>query len=112
MNLANNLLFLILEKIFKISSMITTGKENPTTSIQSPRVNGTVPKTPAKNGTYKMTECNNMEQVTAINNQGLPSMPIWNKEESSLKALIELNISIVTKTERERVDAFCFPRVK
>ena len=59
-----------------------------------------------------MTECSNMEQDTAINNQGFPRMPIWNREESSLKALIELNISIVTKTESERVDAFCFPRVK
>ena len=98
--------------IFKISSIIITGNEKPTTNPQSLNVKGTVPKILAKNGTYKITECKRMDRAAAINNQGFPRRPIVSREESSLKAFMALNISITTITDKDMVDAFFFPKVK
>lgn len=48
----------------------------------------------------------------ATNNQGLAKIPIVRIDESSLRAFKALNISITTRTVRERVEAFCLPTVK
>jgi len=48
----------------------------------------------------------------AINNKGLAKIPIYKIEASSDKALIALNISIITKTVKDKVEAFYFPHVK
>lgn len=50
-------------------------------------------------------------KIAKIRN-GLANIPTVNKDPSSDKALRALNISIITKTVNERVEAFLFPYVK
>lgn len=57
-------------------------------------------------------KCRAMEQKMAISNHGFPNIPICRSEESSERALTALNISMVTSTESESVDALFFPLVK
>lgn len=42
---------------------------------QSLKVKGTVPKTVAKNGTYKIMQCKNIDKAIANNNQILAKIP-------------------------------------
>jgi len=53
-----------------------------------------------------------MEPAIASKSQGFPNIPIFNSDWSSLKAFTALNISIVTKTDNERVDGIDLPTVK
>lgn len=48
----------------------------------------------------------------AISKRGFENIPTLKMEESSLNAFIALNISIITKTVRDKVDAVFFPTVK
>jgi hypothetical protein len=48
----------------------------------------------------------------AIKSKGLAKNPTVKREDSSDKAFTALNISIITKTVRESVEAFYFPQVK
>jgi len=59
-----------------------------------------------------MTQWRVMERKIATNNHGLANKPIVKIEESSLKAFKALNISMTTRTVKERVEAFCLPTVK
>jgi len=45
----------------------------------------------------------------ATNKNGLAKIPIVKSEESSLRAFKALNISIMTRTVRDKVEAFCLP---
>lgn len=66
-------------------------------------------------GTYKITECKNNDlyykyyEKQAKINKGLQKRPTLKILESSLKALTAFNISINTKTDKLRVEAFDFP---
>jgi hypothetical protein len=40
------------------------------------------------------------------------NIPVYNKDFSSLRALIALNISIITKVVKDKVEAFDLPQVK
>jgi len=91
---------------------MTTGKENIITNNQSFWLRGAVPKIWANKGTYKMTQWRVMERKMATNNHGLANKPMVKIEESSLKAFKALNISMTTRTVKERVEAFCLPTVK
>jgi hypothetical protein len=42
----------------------------------------------------------------------LENIPILRIELSSLRALRALNISMITRTLRDKVEAFCLPQVK
>lgn len=57
-------------------------------------------------------QCKATDKEIATNKSGLANIPTVNKEDSSDNALIALNISIITKTVSERVEAFYFPHVK
>lgn len=48
----------------------------------------------------------------ASNRRGLQNSPMERIEESSERALRALSISIITKTERDRVEAFYLPHMK
>jgi len=52
------------------------------------------------------------DPAIAIKRKGLQKIPILNKEVSSLKAFKAFNISIITKTVKERVEAVDLPQVK
>ena len=57
-------------------------------------------------------QCKATEKQMAISSQIFPNIPILRSEVSSLNAFKALNISIITSTVNERVEAFCFPIVK
>lgn len=52
------------------------------------------------------------EPAMASNRRGLQNSPMERIEESSERALRALSISIITKTERDRVEAFYLPHMK
>ena len=54
----------------RTSSMITTGNAKRMTSIHSLKESGTIEKTSAKNGTYRMTKCKPNETAIAQSNHG------------------------------------------
>jgi len=60
-------------------------------------------------GIYKMIEWKAKDPAIAAIKIGLANIPIVNILESSLKALIALNISIVTRTDNDIVEAFALP---
>merc|ERR1712238_88818 len=90
---------------FKISSKMITGKLNKNTNNQSMASWGLILKTAAMVGTYKMKKCITNEAAMATNNQGLTHGGIVKREPSSLTAFKALNISMVTKTDNDNVDA-------
>lgn len=94
---------------FRISSMRITGKATASTKSHSLRLRGTIPNTCARNGTYKMTKCKANEIDMASRSHGLTQGGMLTRLTSSDRALRELNISMATKTERDRVIAFTLP---
>lgn len=54
-------------------------------------------------------QCKNTEHPIAYIKKGFANKPTFNIEESSDKAFIAFNISIITKTVSDNVDAFIFP---
>lgn len=56
--------------------------------------------------------CKEEDKAIAINNKGLAKIPTVATEDSSDKALIALNISIITNTVKDKVEAFYLPQVK
>lgn len=95
-----------------ISSNKTTGKENIKTNFQSFKLRGTVLKICSKKGTYNIMQCKDVETIIATHRIGLLNSKVESIDCSSLKAFNALNISIITKTVNERVEAFCFPHEK
>lgn len=59
-----------------------------------------------------MTQCRAIEEQTARMRIGLMNRPVLRILWFSLKALKALNISIITRTERDRVEALALPAVK
>jgi len=57
-------------------------------------------------------QCKDIEIKTAPIKDGLVKGLTYNKEPSSDKALKALNISINTRTVKDKVEAFYFPTVK
>lgn len=57
-------------------------------------------------------QCKITEPAMATSKNGLAKIPISKREASSDKALTALNISIITKTVKDKVEAFYFPQVK
>lgn len=57
-------------------------------------------------------QCNMIDIAIATSKYGLANNPITNIDPSSDNAFKALNISIMTKTERLRVDAFYLPQEK
>lgn len=94
------------------SSMRTTGKATTNTNNHSLKLSGTIPNTFAKNGMYSIKKCKPNETDIARRSHGLTQGGIVSRLVSSDKAFNELNISIATKTERERVVAFTLPDLK
>ena len=89
-----------------------TGKAHRTTNIHSLKLNGTMDKIVAKLGTYKITKCNPKETNIAMSKYGLIHGGEVNKLESSDKAFKALNISMVTRTDKDNVDALALPSLK
>jgi len=65
-----------------------------------------------KKGMYTIIMCIKVDRVAAAMRYGFTSGVTTKRELSSLKALNALNISIITKTESERVLALTLPAVK
>lgn len=97
---------------FRISSIMITGNATARTKSHSFKDSGTMPKILARNGTYRIKKCKPNETDMARRSQGLTQGGIVNKLPSSERALRELNISMATKTESERVDALILPERK
>lgn len=93
----------------RTSSINITGKATANTNNHSFRLRGTMPNIWARKGTYRIRKCRPNETDIAIRSQGLTQGGIDKRLPSSDRALSELNISIATSTERERVMAFTFP---
>jgi hypothetical protein len=89
--------------------MIITGKENPITNDQSLNDNAVVEKIPFNRGIYKIRQWKRTDPIQATIKIGLAKIPIVKILESSLRALIALNISIVTRTDKDIVEALAFP---
>ena len=92
--------------------MKQTGAAHKTTSIHSFQDNGTIENIAAKLGTYKITKCKPNDTNIAMSKYGLIQGGEVNKLASSLSAFNALNISIVTKTDKDNVEAFAFPSLK
>ena len=70
---------------------------------------GTIEKTLARKGTYRMTKWRPKETAIATRSHGLTHGGIVTSEPSSEIALSALNISMVTRTERDIVLAVSLP---
>lgn len=92
--------------------MMHTGNAHNTTNIHSLKLKGTMEKIVAKLGTYKITKCNPKETNMAMSKYGLIQGGDLNKLESSDKAFKALNISMVTRTDNDNVDALALPSLK
>lgn len=68
-----------------------------------------VEKTPFKRGIYKIMQWKSIDPIIATIKIGLAKIPIVKILESSLRALTALNISIVTRTDKDIVEALAFP---
>ncbi|KAJ4833991.1 hypothetical protein Tsubulata_016522 [Turnera subulata] len=96
----------------RTSSIRITGNATANTKSHSFRLRGTIPNICARNGTYRIKKCKPNETDMARRSHGLTHGGITARLMSSERALRELNISIATKTERERVEALIFPERK
>ena len=65
-----------------------------------------------KKGMYRITACNATDENIAPINQGFANNPDFKRDWFSDIAFIAFNISIITNTVKERVDAFAFPDIK
>mmetsp|Transcript_4653 Transcript_4653/g.9296 ORF Transcript_4653/g.9296 Transcript_4653/m.9296 type:complete len:105 (-) Transcript_4653:1038-1352(-) len=97
---------------FRISSRMTTGKENNNTRSHSLIDSGTMEKVVAKVGTYRITKWRPNDTAIAMRSHGLDHTGTFKIELSSDNAFAALNISIATRTDRDNVDAFIFPLEK
>ena len=93
----------------RTSSIKITGNETAKTSSHSFRFSGTMPKTWARKGTYRIKKCSPNDRDMARSSHGFAHGGIVRRLPSSERALRELNISMATKTDRERVIAFILP---
>lgn len=96
----------------RASSMMITGNATTKTNIHSLKLRGTIPNADAKKGTYRVKKCRSNDTAMARRSQGLTQGGMVSRLASSDSAFKELNISMVTRTEREIVVAFAFPSVK
>jgi len=97
------------DTILSISSINKIGLEKASTRIQSFKVKGVILKILLKNGKYRIIECNATDEMQASINRGFENKPTLNILESSERAFKAFNISIMTKTERLKVEALAFP---
>lgn len=88
------------------------GNEKAKHNIQSFKLNGRIEKMVVKNGTYIIRAWRPKDKKQAAINQGLANNPIVKIDESSLRALMALSISIKTRTVKDIVEALAFPTVK
>jgi hypothetical protein len=91
------------------------GKENANTSDQSLKVKGAILNILLNIGEYKIIECNPRElnkkkyDKQARISRGLLNRPTLRILESSERALSALSISIITSTDKLRVEALALP---
>mmetsp|Transcript_3298 Transcript_3298/g.12672 ORF Transcript_3298/g.12672 Transcript_3298/m.12672 type:complete len:490 (-) Transcript_3298:3254-4723(-) len=96
----------------RASSMMTTIEEKAKTRSHSLSVSGTIAKMSARSGTYMMRKWRPKDRAMASSKYGLTQGRCTRSETSSESALSELNISIATRTESERVEALTLPLPK
>lgn len=104
--------FDLLVKNFKTSSINITGNEKAITKSQSFKFYDKVENMLLQNGIYSITQCNPTELPIANNYHGLAKIPDVMIDIFSDIAFIELSISIITKTVKDKVEALAFPAIK
>lgn len=90
----------------KISSNSQTGDAKRTTSIHSLKERGTIKNIFARGAMYIIRKWSPNDTAMATRRYGLTNGVIVKRERSSEIALRALNISMVTSTESDSVEAF------
>lgn len=85
------------------------GVEKIRTKIQSLKVKGLMLKILLNRGTYMIIECKSTDEMQAKIKSGLQNNPTLKILESSESAFKALSISIITKTDKLRVEALALP---